>query len=293
MASVDSGEDEWLVTSLGTMVVNDEAQQGRLRGAQPLSIDAVTTTATELKLPAKASLMGLAVETRLQVYGNLLTPTLTNAETRKLADHCCNKDYASRLVEALDGYRSEGIACACAGHHVQVQILRTSKQIFDEAMPVLYEKMELRLPIPDDLVDSGIDVLSKLFTTMVPYYALQHISRVVITGRLFDALAAPDEDHSQCASIEHYCAILRQKLPNLKHVRLHMDDDGYATMSLLKPFDHIAILPLLQSVTIRLHVREPHLKYRMQLKHAVQSSIAHGLRHQAESMGRILVIAEL
>ena len=95
----------------------------------------------------RANLMGLAAETRLQIYQNLLTPYLTEAQQESQV-----KETHSCLIDGKYGMNSsEGITvrfiyrprCSCSGMNVYPQILAASKQTFKEAIPVLYENVEL------------------------------------------------------------------------------------------------------------------------------------------------------
>lgn len=275
------------------MATTNQTEEQSAADGESRATNMLTISSDEQSLPPRASFMGLAVETRLQIYGYLLTPTLTKEERAKLERkrHCCQVCYRSpnNVVMRLRPTRDDSgeITCECAGSHTHPQILCTSKQVFEEAMPVLYENMELRVPItgyPTSLYNP--------LTQRLPDYAMRHISKVRIFGIIVDALASHLDDEWQWqTNIWLYCDYLREKLPKLRHLRMHLDCDYTAfSMPDTKTFGAIATLPELRSV--RVCVCRPMTNVTVAQAKGLQAEIVKAVERRAQAIGREITIIE-
>lgn len=241
------------------------------------------------ELPPRASLMGMAVETRLQIYGYLLTPTLTDYESAwlKAESHCCYEWFISG--NRRKPWERSYLTCKCAGWHIHSQILRASKQTFGEAMPVLYQKMDLHMPMFQRWQDTWDPFHSeRRLETDVPTYALQHISSVVIYGKVRDALEKHiGEGFQWWSNIEEHCRLLGQRIPKLRYIRLHLPDVQYDHVNLpaCDPFASIIDLPELRSVAVS-------FSHGFAYNKAVRPEIVRVLKRRAEAVGRTIAVIE-
>ena len=197
----------------------------------------------------EASFMGVAVEIRLQIYGYLLTPYWTRADIERLKKdcHCCG-DHHGR---DQDG---EGIACSCTLTHIVPQILATNKQIFNEAVPILYERMELRLRLRHPRTFSlGYSPPLETATSKLPPYGSEYITRVVMVCDRDDAVGAHrNPNWAWQYYIREYCKKMSTIFPHLQRVRINFKGQLYegAPATLATAFARIASLPALRSVII-------------------------------------------
>lgn len=218
--------------------------------------------------PGKPSFMGLAVETRLQIYGYLLTPTPSAHAHRlktvaymssDLADdfHCCVRTYVTQKDEAQP-QTTPRLTCQCDGGDRYPAILATCKQIFNEAIPVLYENMELRIPIWSDKRESFFEEIQKVFEAM-PEYAPKLIRRAALVGsvRTCRSIYRPEGSRFITSYMRSYCERLNAQLPTLREVRLQLRMDGLNRVDLLthnadgRTFGSIASILGLRRVMIR------------------------------------------
>lgn len=156
--------------------------------------------------PPRASFLGLPVELRLHIYSYVPGRIdLFNLHWNKRAEIICGHLYNGRVL----GYG--------AGSSADLRILAVSKQIFAEAMPVIYRTVEI---IP--------------WIDRIPEYALTHVTKLVVLCDYQDeqwySLPKMPGMYSP-ATPTHLWLTLSTRLPRVKQVRLHLylthDMDDY------------------------------------------------------------------
>lgn len=226
--------------------------------------------------------MGIAVETRLQIYEYLLVPHCTPRDLEMLnqSGHCCMHDRGPKGHIFENKY----IVCKCAAKNVFPQILATNKTIFNEAVQILYENTELKVFLPDVNLKLASPSTSRLGAVIdhVPHHALGCIRRIAIVGLWAQAdLLYPDVKWR--SPIDEYCDIISTTFPCLKHVRLHLDQIYEPANT--KPFMGVVTLPALQSVTLQTE--------KSQYNPGFGKTITTAIEEKAKSLGKNLkVVAE-
>ncbi|KAK4549055.1 hypothetical protein LTR36_007511 [Oleoguttula mirabilis] len=284
MVSVDGTPHDNIAASLSEMTSDSEK---------------ASATCDEGDLPASASFMGVAVEIRLQIYGYLLTPTLDEDQKACIEDRhgCCYLCHPEPLWNSATGEVTD--TCACAGSHIHPQIIYASKQVYQEAMPALYANKELHVPMDFASVGLGGDwgyftPLLDLFERRIPSHALPHLTKAVIKSTLEISLDRHlDLEWHGRVNIAQYCDVLRDKLPKLRHLRLHLKvkpRDLLRELPDCEPFGSIAMLPQLRSVMVSVHSRG--ILDIVLSTEAVKKEIAGVIGHKAEVIGRTVTVVE-
>jgi len=263
------------IAGLSTMAANNEHAR---------VMNTLEAGPTSHQPPPRASFMGLPVEVRLEIYGYLLTPTLTTSDVVNLraTAHCCFSRYLSVRTRSGNAY----LRCECRGTHTSPQILRASKQIFSEAMPVLYANMELLVPLIGDFDITGRSAhLDHVQRNDLPSYALPHISRVRIVGSRWVAATRHEGKSKQWPSNIGSCRkVLGEQLPELAHLSLHLegaDHDGhFYELPFSAPFEDM------RSVNVHLHGQRGGLSERL------QREIVKELKNVAGWMDKMLELTE-
>ena len=207
-------------------------------------------------LAKSASFLGLATETRLEIYSYLLIPSFTTEQLKELKDrkHCCAFPHSRKQYNHLN--RDDDIidvACDCNNQNLHPQILRTNKQIFNEAVHILYEHMEfhVRLPPFSSFRDSPLQTAIKA----LPTYSYKHIKRMVIVGTPGEASEMHKNPGGRTWSypMEQYTDLISATFPNMQQVRFHIDfgaspQNGGRTR--VESFGFIMGLPKLEFVSV-------------------------------------------
>lgn len=205
--------------------------------------------------PNPASFLGLATEIRLQIYSYLLIPTSTPEQLKELNErkHCCAFPHSRKRYNHYN--RDDDItdvACDCKNQNLHPQILCTNKQIFDEAVHVLYENMEFHVRLPSFVTfrDSPLQSAVKA----LPVYAYKHVKRVVIVGTPGEASEKHRDPGRQTWSypMEQYTDIISTTFPNMQQVRLHIDfgSSKNGRRTCIESFGFIMGLPKLELVRV-------------------------------------------
>jgi hypothetical protein len=187
--------------------------------------------------------MGLPVELRLKIYEYIFTRHLTPAQKMSLRKdmHCC-----------ADGPLRLAISCLCASETVHPDVLATCKQVSSEAFKSLYENLEFRIHFMTLFHDP--EYLSQEFGR-IPIGARPFVKNLLLVGYL-ETARSPESAAKGCSQITSW-------LPNIKHLRLHVEMDGFglaqfafAEKDMLEAYGVLMSLPLLQSVHLELHFVE-------------------------------------
>ena len=100
-----------------------------------------------LNHPTQATLMGIPVELRLMIYWHLLVPfSKTVLDPGNLVDHHRFLCYG-KYRHGVQGFLFP-LGCPCTTRDVHLKILRCCKQVFKEALPVLYEDRTINVELP-------------------------------------------------------------------------------------------------------------------------------------------------
>lgn len=225
-----------------------------------------TASAQETHSPA-ASFMGIAVELRLKIYGHLLIPHLTADDKKELQrdHHCCLLPRACRRGKIPQDYQIT--TCECSSKTIHPQILATCKQVYREAVDVLHENMEPRLMFPDT-PERGLSVedfndsfneqrrakINQLLLVGSPTYMVRR-KQLGPSGYMMRSNA---DDECRCSAPESYAKLIGASLPQLRHLRLHVETRRPLYVCPcgkdpeLLPYAHLATIPTLRSVTIKM-----------------------------------------
>lgn len=185
--------------------------------AQDGSDQAATVAQGNVDELPQASLMGIAVELRLRIYSFLLAG---DGKALCGSKHCCTRPIPSNDDDDT-ACTPTLIRCTCASR-TWPEILAVNKQVFSEAMPVLYNNLEMRITLPmlwphtTSASASFEDALNS-----IPGYGYSHVRRIVVVGSyVITAIKIFDED----PEIAHLrWDFLVDRLPNIKNIRLHFD----------------------------------------------------------------------
>ncbi|KAF2166210.1 hypothetical protein M409DRAFT_55074 [Zasmidium cellare ATCC 36951] len=132
--------------------------------------------------------------------------------------HCCSRHEDSPDIPGAD---PRPITCTCCFGRLNLSILSTNRLIYSEALPVFYGSVEPRVGLPtvfwsSDPAKDLREVLDRL-----PQSRLTMVSHVV----LFRTTSAIAVGHDCCMlpAYDRLWEALASDLPNLKHVRIHLD----------------------------------------------------------------------
>ena len=254
--------------------------------SDPESSEVNNNMADREALPAQASLMGLATETRLKIYENLLTPHLTEAQREQHLEggHSCLCDQGDHWPR-----------CSCTGMNVFPQILAVSKQVFEEAMPVLYENFELRLRVASQ---TGLP-WPRPFDA-IPGYARRHVRKTLLVG-IFVFDSPPSEvlwiRRASATYFEEYISTLSETLTGIRTLRLfisHAQPFGSILPAVPPRCDLTAILrklQRLQSIPVAVVVRFPWQPHDLSLASVTSEKLVRWLQDGAKSLGRDVAVS--
>jgi hypothetical protein len=159
----------------------------------------------------RASLIGLPPELRLRIYEHLFVQKPSEDDPHGPTSYCV----------------STGVMCHIQHKKWPPALLRTCKQIFNEAIPVIASQLEVNVGIPSqswpfsrDLVAHTSDAASN-----IPTYIAEFILRARIDAEM-------DMVFLQKEKLEPTCAALEDAFPRLQNIRFqlvmnHWDDDNY------------------------------------------------------------------
>lgn len=188
--------------------------------------------------------MGLPVELRLQIYSSLLGGEPAAVGMRH---HCCF--VSGKIHRSLPPART--IKCDCASK-TWPQILAANKSIFREAMPVLYNNLEMRIVLPDDNLGCGTSFQRGL--SAIPHYGLDHVHNIVLVGSTMESTVKMH--HIDAEFLDLRFDLIIKSLPNIKTLRLHYCTRlDHLSNDSLKSFDYhqlanIAGFPKLEVVKL-------------------------------------------
>lgn len=205
-------------------------------------------------------LMSLALETRQQIYGYLLTDA---QEFRDKKHHCCICPKAPSKSEGIHDQALHPILCGCAQTITcecsilvnGLQLLAVSKQVFAEVIPLIRSLFELRVyvPVRQTYELAGVHAEASFYKTVaiIPPSARHEIRKLVLV--VDDIDDACEDGSMECRSvIEIYSGLVSKTLPGIQNLRLHVDvNKGHYS-----DLDHlaaIATLPHLRKVTLDIH----------------------------------------
>ena len=102
-------------------------------------------------------------------------------------------------------------------------ILRASRKLYKEALPELYRLRETRIPLPrrnaSEPINACDDVLASLENL-----GRQHTRSILVTGELFfQAVHGERKTVGLTDELPNYWTSLQRQLPNLQHLRVHVD----------------------------------------------------------------------
>ncbi|KAK4612075.1 hypothetical protein CLAFUW4_13163 [Fulvia fulva] len=102
---------------------------------------------------------------------------------------------------------------------MSTKILRASKLIFEEAMPVLHGKMQLRLVMPTKAIANDEIIIAKVPTQLsqLPHYARQQIRGVLVVSSTADICSVAGDE------VRGFWDDVKTVLPNITFIRLHFD----------------------------------------------------------------------
>ena len=171
---------------------------------------------TQILLPEKiAGLLDLATETRLHIYDYVFAPAKERCEENVGAwhyDHCCARDRGTGRPDC--SYIEPGPS-TCSP--VSTAILLVNKQIYSEALPVMWESMEFLVRIPAISILSNIEETRRLFK--IEEDTARFVRRIVLIGST-NRLTS----NTRIASIlETYCQLIETHRPRLQELRIHVD----------------------------------------------------------------------
>jgi hypothetical protein len=246
--------------------------------------------ASNIKEPKRASFLGLATETRLQIYSHLLIPYTTPEDLKALKEqnHCCAFPRRSRRDDTID------IACDCKNKNLHPQILYTNKQIFNEAVHILYENMELRvrLPYPISFRDSPLQNL----IAALPAYAHRHVSKIAIIGTTAEASEKHRDPRGQTWSypLGQYAALITSAFPNMRSVRLHVDfgSGGSGRRTAVESFGLVVPIPGLEVVEVEVDGGGMPV-WEGSWASCMRAQIGESVRRAAEVWGREIEVREV
>lgn len=218
-------------------------------------------------------------------------PPARGADQLANSSHCCLTSY---ILESSNRRFRNSPKCLCSGGHTSGQILRTSRQIYDEAMPVLYKNMELRIPFTDDVHYKGAAYLSDRLRKSVPAGALPAIKYAQIICRLNKATSeAIGADGRALANIRNCWRLLGRELPKLRYLRLHIDIfpgsfvDQHARVL---QFTEVVKLQALQTVAVC--VDAPSHEELKGSRKAVRRFLVKYIKERIEVLGKSITVLE-
>lgn len=198
--------------------------------------------------PPRVSLLGLPTEPRMHIYGFLVC---VKRELR-IPEHCCSR-LTKHRDDATHHEEWRRIKCTCASE-TWPSGLATNRQIFDEAMPMLYRNMEMRVILPPVVRRHNDLGHFQNSLAIIPGYGRPHVNNIVLVGSTKDTAIRCHGNDGSMPNFQWKNII--DSLSNVKTVRLHFDMSlGTTALAVFdySQFAEVATLPNLTTFSIEFH----------------------------------------
>lgn len=148
----------------------------------------------------------------------------TSAEDRRPPDearmHCCSPFLD--LTNKPNGPVRQ-TTCICCLNRLHPAILSTNRLVYNEALPIFYSWVEPRISLPviassQDHPAEGVHAILEAF----PKECVQFITRVVLVEKI-DVMGICINYDSLVDGFEELFDAIESSLPNIKHIRVHID----------------------------------------------------------------------
>ncbi|KAF7193235.1 hypothetical protein HII31_05461 [Pseudocercospora fuligena] len=206
--------------------------------------------------------MALPPELRLRIYEYVFDCRPISPES-----HCCSK---TKLVSREVG-KQLPMKCSCKSGPQYPQILRVCKTIFQEAMPIMYNNLELRvvLPPPGALIFQRTLLGSHI--PIVPEYATKYIKKLVFVAARHNPGMKVDKYSKPYDQLKRFWPAIWTQFSGLDTVRLHFHFDHDRYLQEVTEFDYESFKGLvrirkLRRIAIEMHVRDKYLSHAWHIK---------------------------
>lgn len=232
-------------------------------------------------MPKRASLMGVPVELRLQIYRHIVTRSATDSIE---CFHCCSWG-AKQLASHCD---TPNLRTATA-------ILAVNRQMFEEAVPILYSTLEVLFSSKHVLQYAGHHIRKAL--GLIEDFGLAAGAGVRLVGipevsNFSVHYSVPSRD------LPKLWRALNTRFPRLEQLRLHIGtSSGVFSLSFdmsLRRADKAALQPLLvqppclRNVTLETNKFQTTSSARLLIERLLR--IARCIQQEAEKLGRKVVV---